>query len=175
MKRTIKWIPVPKSFPGNDFSVTVLLCLPLLVKVDHLRAGLLHLLHGSGASLWHTGTGGDGAYPQPWWEKLHIKIRKWKRFTWCQTWSLHHIRHTNCIWIFCPLNKENIGEGRRSSCTEYAINIGSTTGIKIPFTNKSPALIIVTEKLHNSTSYRLLTRFELSKKNFLNIYKMLTQ
>lgn len=54
----------------------------------------------------------------------------------------------------------------------------STTGIKIPFTNKSPALIIVTvitEKLHNSTSYRLLTRFELSKKNFPNIYKMLTQ
>lgn len=77
---------------------------------------------------------------------------------WCQTWSLHHIRHTNWIWIFCPLNKENIGKGRRSSCTEYAINFRSTTGIKIPFTSKSPALIIVTvtEKLHNSTSYRLL-------------------
>lgn len=44
--------------------VTVLLCLPLLVAVGHLRAGLLHVLHGCGASVRHTGAGGHGPHPQ---------------------------------------------------------------------------------------------------------------
>lgn len=34
---------------GCLLSLIVLLCLPLLAVVDHLRAGLLHLLYGSGA------------------------------------------------------------------------------------------------------------------------------
>lgn len=47
-------------------SLTVLLCLPLLATVGHLRDGLLHLFHGSGAAVRHTGDGGDGSHPQPW-------------------------------------------------------------------------------------------------------------
>lgn len=54
----------------------VLLCLPLLVTVDHLRAGLLHLLHGGGASVRHTGAGGDGPYTQPGWENLHVEMKQ---------------------------------------------------------------------------------------------------
>lgn len=54
-----------KRYKRAEESVTVLLCLPLLVAVDHLRAGLLHVLHGGGASVRHAGAGGHGPYTQP--------------------------------------------------------------------------------------------------------------
>lgn len=51
----------------------MLLCLPLVATVDHLRAGLLYILHGGGAFVWHLGPGGHGPHPQPRWENLHVK------------------------------------------------------------------------------------------------------
>lgn len=56
----------------EEVTVTLLFCLPLLVKVDHLWTGLLHLLHGAGSSVWNTGDGGHGSHPQLRWENSYF-------------------------------------------------------------------------------------------------------